>query len=182
MAIDKKINNIFFLIELLIKSKRIKSSDPYIAKLLGCSSRTVDRYLTEISNLSDSLIKVEQFKKLHLKYYEIKGISTEFEKIIKNTPYGNSFVKNSIYWGPKQKAHILLSSEMIQFLNGYIQEHPNFENMLKQHNDGTIEFTFIYMDSIEILPFIKMWIPYLMIKSPQNLKDELEMELKKYLE
>lgn len=179
MAIDKKINSMFFLIELLIKGGKISSNDENISFSLGCSTRTLDRHLMEISSLSNSLIKVRKLGRY--KCYELVWISTKFEKIIRNIPYVNNPVEDFLYIGPKQKAHLLASSEMIHFFNGYIQKHENFETILKHKDDGSIEFIFLYMNSIEILPFIKMWVPHLRVITPQCLKDELEDELKRYL-
>jgi len=39
-----------------------------------------------------------------------------------------------------------------------------------------------YTQPLEILPFIKKWIPNLVILSPDELKKELEKDIKKFLE
>jgi len=38
-----------------------------------------------------------------------------------------------------------------------------------------------YTHSLEIIPFIQKWIPYIKILSPQSLADELREDLEKYL-
>ncbi|MDR0579378.1 MAG: WYL domain-containing protein [Campylobacteraceae bacterium] len=47
--------------------------------------------------------------------------------------------------------------------------------------DGSIIFSVSYTQPLEVLPFIKNWLPDIMILEPQSLKAELKKELKKAL-
>jgi len=56
---------------------------------------------------------------------------------------------------------------------------PYFKSQkhLAIHDDGSIEFSIEYTQSLEILPFIKRWLPDIEILSPKKLRDELLEEL-----
>ena len=47
--------------------------------------------------------------------------------------------------------------------------------------DGSVEFSVEYTQSIEILPFVKKWLPDLKILFPLSLKEELDEQLRVYL-
>jgi predicted DNA-binding transcriptional regulator YafY len=86
-TIDKKVKNIFTLMELLVEEKEIKSNDVKIAKMLECTTKTLGRYLEDITNLYGNIIQV---KKGRPNIYEFVDISYVFEKVITNT--------DDLYW------------------------------------------------------------------------------------
>lgn len=48
-------------------------------------------------------------------------------------------------------------------------------------NDGSIVFSIDYTQALEVLPFIKQWLPDIEILEPKELKEELKIHLKKAL-
>ena len=53
--------------------------------------------------------------------------------------------------------------------------------MLHVEPDGSIIFSLHYTQPIEILPFIKQWIPDLIIVEPSSLRELFENDMKKSL-
>ncbi len=58
------------------------------------------------------------------------------------------------------------------------------QKFVSQNEDGSVEFSVKYTNSMEILPFVKQWLPDIEIVSPQELRKELmkdlQIALKKY--
>ena len=65
----------------------------------------------------------------------------------------------------------------------YLQEvplHPT-QKLDMPHNDGSAEFTYTVTHPMELLPEVKNWLPHLHIIEPLALRDELRVDLEKYL-
>lgn len=314
MADDNKVQNIFKLMKLLVERKKLTSTDEEALDLLGCSRKTLGRYLKELITLSDNIIEVKQGKGY---VYELMDTSYVFEKIMqstddfswffdlvdrwdssifqdmdyelskkerdvflyKNSPFeefvsdkqkdifrslksaiinkeyrdisyvydaprihkqaiplklifmeqnwyvaiidqdtGFRFlrvffikeVKNSAkrsfmrdiskkelkaygqflstfqnpmsrYDKPLQVAHLKASPKIAKYFDAHMKKHFISEKFIKKNHDGSVEFSLEYTQSIEILPFVKKWLPDLKILSPLNLKEELDEQLKAYL-
>ena len=88
----------------------------------------------------------------------------------------------SRYNQEKQTAHILASPKVAKYFKPHMKQHFLSEKFIATHDDGSIEFSVEYTQSIEILPFIKKWLPDLKLLSPQSLVDELRADLKTYLQ
>ena len=104
----------------------------------------------------------------------------------KELKYCHHFLKNfqnpmSKYKKPTQIAHILTSPRVAKYFKPHMKQHFLSEKFIKKHNDGSIEFSVEYSQPIEILPFIKKWLPDLKILSPQPLVDELRADLEDFL-
>ena len=309
-AIDKKVRNIFRVMELLVEKKEIRSNDEEIAELLECSTKTLGRYLEDITILYGNIIKVKRGKG---NVYEFVDVSYLFGKILKgsddlawllelvhkwdssilgdlyqrssdenrgvvfykNSPFEelasekqreifskiqsavidkkyrkiifhkngkrstrdaiciklifmdqnwyvgvldrekgfrllriffieevstsriqtipeidlleyNTFISNmqnpmTAYGEPKMKAHFLVASQRAEYFRGGIKKFLDSQTFLEEREDGSVEFTLEYTHSLEILPFIQKWIPYIKILSPQSLADELKEDLERYL-
>ncbi len=85
------------------------------------------------------------------------------------------------YGVPKMKAHLLVSSKKAKYFKGGIKKFLDSQTFVEEREDGSVEFTLEYTHSLEILPFIQKWIPYIKILSPQSLADELKEDLERYL-
>ncbi len=99
----------------------------------------------------------------------------------------NHFLENfqnpmSKYSKEKQTAHILASPKVAKYFKPYMKQHFLSEKFIRTHDDGSVEFSVEYTQSIEILPFIKKWLPDLKLLSPQSLVDELRADLENYLQ
>ncbi len=86
--------------------------------------------------------------------------------------------ENSKWFGEKNQALLEVKQEAkTYFLRKSIFNHCE---IIEENQDFfAVKVDFSYDD--EILNIIKQWIPYIKIKSPQNLKDKLEKILKAYL-
>jgi len=82
---------------------------------------------------------------------------------------------------PKKIAHLLATVEIAKYFKPHMKKHFLSEKFLKENPDGSVEFTVEYTQSIEILPFIKKWLPYLKILSPHELDETLRKQLSFYL-
>lgn len=87
----------------------------------------------------------------------------------------------SLYGVERQEAHILASPKVAKYFQPYMKRHLNSQKFIERYADGSIEFTLEYTQAIEILPFIKKWLPDLKILSPKSLEDDLRKDLEAYL-
>ncbi|MDR0407649.1 MAG: WYL domain-containing protein [Campylobacteraceae bacterium] len=55
------------------------------------------------------------------------------------------------------------------------------QKFIKEESDGSIIFSIRYTQPLEILPFIKRWLPYMQILEPNVLRTKLKQELQKSL-
>jgi len=82
MAINKKINNIFRLMELFIERKEISSYDKDILEGFNCSGKTLERYLNEIEESYPHIITIKQSRK---KVWKLVRVSDIFEEFVNNS-------------------------------------------------------------------------------------------------
>lgn len=87
----------------------------------------------------------------------------------------------SKYNNPIQTAHILASPKVAKYFKPHMKQSFLSEKFIKKHDDGSIEFSVEYSQPIEILPFVKKWLPDLKILSPQSLVDELKADVEAFL-
>jgi len=87
----------------------------------------------------------------------------------------------SKYNNPIQTAHILASPKVAKYFKPHMKQSFLSEKFIKKYDDGSIEFSLEYSQPIEILPFVKKWLPDLKILSPQSLVDELRADVEAFL-
>lgn len=80
----------------------------------------------------------------------------------------------------KEKAHILVVAKDAKYFKPNMKKLLTSQNFIRKNEDGTVEFTVEYTQSLEVLPFIKKWLPSLKILSPKSLRDELRADLDAY--
>jgi len=80
MAIDKKTNALFKLMELFLSQKEISSKDEHILDILGCSPKTLERYLKDIESLYPHIMRIKQSRKYVWKLVRVSDILEEFIK------------------------------------------------------------------------------------------------------
>jgi len=313
-SIDKKVKNIFMLMELLVERNAIKANDVEIAKKLECTTRTLKRYFEEISRLYSHIVKIKKGKN---NVYELVSVSYVFQKIIsstdnltwlielvdkwdssilgelhdkvssdekdvffyKNSPFEelesqkqkdifsnlkkaimhkqyvnieyvydeerthqkaiplklifmeqnwyvaivdqkievrflriffiqtikvlsndsyatalpqkqleayNTFLKTfqnpmSRYDKPKEVATLQASPKVAKYFQAHMKRHFNSETFIKKNIDGSVVFSVEYTQSMEILPFVKKWLPDIRILSPKSLEEKLRSDLMAYL-
>jgi len=87
----------------------------------------------------------------------------------------------SLYGKPTQTATLKASPQISKYFKAHMKSHFVSEKFIEELSDGSIIFSIDYSQPIEILPFIKKWLPDMKILSPQSLEDTLRRELEAYL-
>jgi predicted DNA-binding transcriptional regulator YafY len=87
----------------------------------------------------------------------------------------------TLYGVAKQKGYFLASPKVAKYFKSHMKKYLNSQTFIKEQKDGSVEFTLEYTQPLEILPFIKRWLPEITILSPSSLQQILAEELTKYL-
>ena len=104
-----------------------------------------------------------------------KNILNKYENYFKN-------IQNSMtLYGVKPKtATLKANTEIKKYFQKEMKKFFPSQKFISEDENGVI-FTINYTQSLEILPFIKRWLPSMEILEPQELKDELKKDLEKAL-
>jgi len=78
---------------------------------------------------------------------------------------------------PTHKAICKASPKIAIYFQESMKPFLISQKYLKTHEDGSIEFELSYTQPIEILPFIKQWLPDIKILEPSSLKDVLKQDI-----
>jgi predicted DNA-binding transcriptional regulator YafY len=111
--------------------------------------------------------KKETYKRSAIKPY------LEFLKTIQN-PF-------TLYNTPKKKAVLKALPQISFYFDKNMKKFFSSQQFIKKENDSVI-FSVEYTQPLEILPFIKKWIPNLVILKPDELKEELKKDIQKMLD
>jgi len=87
----------------------------------------------------------------------------------------------TLYNATKQKGYFLASQKVAKYFKPNMKKYLNSQTFIKERNDGSVEFTLEYTQTLEVLPFIKRWLPEITIISPNSLQKILTDELANYL-
>jgi len=82
MALNKKTNALFRLMEIFLEQKEISSYDQAIIDEFQCDKKTLERYLKDIESLYEHIIIIKQSRK---KVWKLVSVSDIFEEFIKNS-------------------------------------------------------------------------------------------------
>jgi len=95
--------------------------------------------------------------------------------------YFKNFQNSLTLYGIEYKtAKILAKKEIAHYFRKGMKKFFYTQKFIEENGNGVI-FEVKYTQHLEILPFIKKWIPNLVILSPDELKKELEEDIKKLL-
>lgn len=78
MAIDKKTKLLFRLMEIFLTQKEITAYDEHILQEFNCNPKTLERYLKDLEELYDHIIKIKRDKKNVWKLIKVSDIFEEF--------------------------------------------------------------------------------------------------------
>ncbi len=78
-------------------------------------------------------------------------------------------------------AYLRASSKIAKYFNEPMKPFFRSQKFIQEHKDRSIEFSVQYTQALEILPFIKQWLPDITIQAPQSLQNELTQDLKNAL-
>jgi len=86
----------------------------------------------------------------------------------------NSFTRYDL---PVKTAKIKAMSEKARYFDKGMKKFLLSQKFIEKLDDGSIIFILEYTQSLEILPFIQKWLPYLVILEPKELKEEYKNNL-----
>jgi predicted DNA-binding transcriptional regulator YafY len=109
------------------------------------------------------------------KLYFHKNVLEKYTKFFKNIQNAMSHNKN-----PKTAKLLASKNVAIYFKKGMKKFFPS-QKYIKTLDDGSVEFSIDYTNEMEILPFIKKWLPDIKILEPQELKNRFLDDVKKCL-
>ncbi len=87
----------------------------------------------------------------------------------------------TLYGIEKTTARLLASPKIAKYFKNNMKKFYPSQKYIGTNHNGSVEFSLEFTQPLEILPFIKRWLPDIKILSPKSLKDELEKDLKKAL-
>jgi hypothetical protein len=104
---------------------------------------------------------------------------TQIEKYFK-------YLKNiqnpmTLYGVDKEVAHLLASPKVAKYFKPNMKKLLSSQTFIAEREDGSVEFTLEYTQPLEILPFIKRWLPDVKIISPSSLQDVMIDDLREFL-
>lgn len=79
---------------------------------------------------------------------------------------------------PRSHAVLRASPKVAIYFQDSMKQFFLTQKFIKKHEDGSVEFNVEFTQSIEILPFIKQWLPDITIISPKSLQEALVDDLK----
>lgn len=101
---------------------------------------------------------------------------------VKYTDFFKTFQNSlTLYGVQRQKALLVASPQIAKYFEKDMKKFFNSQEFIEKKSDGSILFSLLYTQPLEILPFIKKWLPDIKIVSPQSLKVRFQEDLKKAL-
>ncbi len=82
---------------------------------------------------------------------------------------------------PFMTARLSASAEVAVYFDEGMKPFFPTQKFVRKHDDGSVEFTVQYTQPLEILPFVKLWLPDIRILEPRSLDEELKKSLENYL-
>jgi len=116
---------------------------------------------------------------------DVEYSKKETYQLTQMTKY-SEYLKNiqnpmTLYGVKKEKAYLLASPQIAKYFKPHMKKFLNSQQFLEEKEDGSVVFTLDYTQPIEILPFIKRWLPDIEIISPSSLQEIMVEDLRKYL-
>jgi predicted DNA-binding transcriptional regulator YafY len=82
---------------------------------------------------------------------------------------------------PRQKAILRASANVSRYFKNDMKKFFPSQNFIKESDDGAVEFSVLYTQDMEILPFIKRWLPDIEIVEPKELRCSFYKDIQKAL-
>jgi predicted DNA-binding transcriptional regulator YafY len=79
---------------------------------------------------------------------------------------------------PFKEAKLRASSKVAMYFKKDMKPFFPSQKFISENEDGSIDFSVKYTHFMEILPFIKQWLPDILVLHPQQLKESLFKDLK----
>jgi predicted DNA-binding transcriptional regulator YafY len=88
----------------------------------------------------------------------------------------------TLYGVEKQIGYFLASPKVAKYFMPHMKKYLSSQTFIEQHKDGSVEFSLEYTQALEVLPFIKRWLPEIEVLSPLSLQELMLKDVKEYLE
>jgi len=88
----------------------------------------------------------------------------------------------TLYDVEKKVGHFLASPRVAKYFKKEMKKYLSSQTFIEEREDGSVEFSLEYTQPLEVLPFIKRWLPEIEVLSPSSLKEVMREDLKHYLE
>jgi len=98
----------------------------------------------------------------------------------------NDYLKNiqnpmTLYGVEKKVGHFLASPKVAKYFKPNMKKYLNSQTFIRELEDGSVEFSLEYTQPLEVLPFIKRWLPDVEVLSPVSLQEIMVEDLRSYL-
>jgi predicted DNA-binding transcriptional regulator YafY len=179
---DEK-NKLFSIAKMAVKNHEYRS----IEYKYGIQESIIDAKLLKLIFMNNNwYLAIEQEDKLRLLRF---SFITSLQYANKSNYQGKILDKYSNFFTALQNpmtldtsfstARLLASPNIAIYFKESMKPFFPSQKFIKENEDGSIEFSLHYTQSIEIMPFIKQWQPDMIIVSPHTLKDELLTDMNK---
>ncbi len=118
---------------------------------------------------------IDNIKKIR-DYSFQKSINAKYMDFFKT--FQNSL---TLYGVEKKRALLIASPNIAKYFTENMKKFFPSQKFIRTVDDGSIEFSLEFTQPLEILPFIKRWVPDIKIISPDSLRQQFQNELKKAL-
>lgn len=85
----------------------------------------------------------------------------------------------SLYGVERKKAILQTTPKIAKYFKKGMKKFFSSQEFMKEFDDGSIRFSLLYTQPLEILPFIKRWLPDMSIIEPKELKEKYRKDIKK---
>ena len=126
--------------------------------------------------------KDEKLKKYYLK--SIKDIKTTDENFQSDTDLEKLLENSRSIWFDDKTEPFLVTLFISSDIAKYIRRKPILKNqkIIKENSNGTLEISVTITHKMEIIPVVKYWMPHIRVVEPKSIRDDIEEDLKRYLE
>jgi hypothetical protein len=134
-------------------------------------------YIATISD--DEILRFGRISFIESVEYATKINSFQSQSIQKYLDFIDNRVQNSmtLYDKKIKIAKIKALPSIAKYFQKDMKKFLSSQKFISSNSDGSVDFSLTYTQAIEILPFIKKWLPNLVILNPQELKEELKQDL-----
>jgi predicted DNA-binding transcriptional regulator YafY len=101
----------------------------------------------------------------------------------KHLDFIDNDLQNSLtLYGAEKKTAILKASPAIaKYFKKGMKKFLKTQKFIKEEDDGSVIFSVVYTQELEILPFVQKWLPDLVIVEPKELQEAYIQKLSKYI-
>ena len=126
-------------------------------------------------------VRKNQLRTYRISHIQLTHSPHEYPKFIPNQNIVKLVEDDGSIWFGQDKQEIILSiNSQVAFYFKQRSILPE-QQIVKELGDGGLLVSSKINHDMQLLPFIRFWIPHLKIVSPERLQHEMEVELKEYL-